>query len=195
MWREVPGVSKQHRVNITTSFLLDQPRWNQLDVTFSFCRRRCLASVSSVTTPSDCGDRRLFTPAFQVGRLRCARCRGSLDAKSHFTPVLMSPGEWRGVRTGRWCLQMRTPKTASRPDTRCWCDYGVACRGASECMGQVRRRIQGWLSETDMCVACIYLYFHWGGGGVVYVALHFGFCLLQLELALCFRCNTAFRLF
>lgn len=41
-------------------------------------------------------------PAFQVGRLRCARCRGLLSAKSHFTLALMSPGEsesWQVVFT------------------------------------------------------------------------------------------------
>lgn len=123
------------------------------------CCCGCLASVLCVTTPSDVGDRRLFTLAFQVGRLRCARRRGLLNAKSHFTLVLMSPGEWRGVRTGRWCLQMRTPQTASRPDTRCWFDYGTACRRAYECMEQVRWRIQSRLSETETSVASVYLDF------------------------------------
>lgn len=123
------------------------------------CRCRCLASVLRMTTPSEVGDRRLFMPALQVGRLRCTQCRGLLNAKSHFTLVLMSPGEEGGVRTGRWCLQMRTPQTASHPDTRCWFDYGVACQEVHECMEQVRRYIQSWLSETEMSVACIYLWF------------------------------------
>lgn len=116
----------------------------------------CLASVLCMTTRSDLGDRRLFMPAFQVGRLRCAQCRGSLDAKSHFTLALMSPSEWSGVGTGRWCLQMRTPWTASHPDTRCWFDYGVACRKVYECMEQARWYIQSRLSETDEC--CIHLF-------------------------------------
>lgn len=109
-----------------------QQGWNQLGLTqftlldCSGCC--CLASVLCMKSPSDLGDRRLFMPAFQVGRLRCALCRGLLNAKSHFTLALMSPGKRRGVRTGRWCLQMRTPQTASHPDTRCWFDYGVACK-------------------------------------------------------------------
>lgn len=121
------------------------------------CRR--LTGVLCMTTPSDLGDRRLFMPAFQVGRLRCSRSRGLLDAKSHFTLALMSAGEWRGVRTGRWCLQMRTPQTASHPDTRCWFDYGVACKRVYECMEQVRWYVQSRLSETEMSVTYIYLYF------------------------------------
>lgn len=100
-------------------------------------------------------------PAFQVGRLRCARCRGLLDAKSHFTLALMSPGERTGARTGRWCLQMKTPQTASHPDTRCWFDYGVACKRVHECMERARWCIQSRLSETEMSVACIYLYLVW----------------------------------
>lgn len=125
----------------------------------ALCCCCCLASVLCMTTPSDLGDRRLFMPAFQVGRLRCARCRGLLNAKSHFTLALMSPSEWSRVRTGRWCLQMRTPRTASHPDTRCWFDYGVACKRVYECMEQARWYIQSRLSETEMSVAFIYLYF------------------------------------
>lgn len=52
----------------------------------------------------------------------------SAQNTSHFTLALMSPGKWRGVRTGRWCLQMRAPRTTSNPDTRCWFDYAVACK-------------------------------------------------------------------
>lgn len=127
---------------------------------------RCsrLTGVLCMTTPPDLGDRRLFMPAFQVGRLRCARSRGLLDAKSHFTLALMSAGEWRGVRTGRWCLQMRTPQTTSHPDTRCWFDYGVASvwmYGAGEV---VRSKSIKW--NRDECH--LYLFIFCPTGGVIF---------------------------
>lgn len=79
-----------------------------------------------MTTSPDLGDRRLFMTAFQVGRLRAEVC--SAQNTSHFTLVLMSFCKWRVVRTGRWCLQTRAPRTTSHPDTRCWFDYAVACK-------------------------------------------------------------------
>lgn len=97
------------------------------------CYCSCLAAVSCMTTSPDLGDHRLFTPAFQVegagvdSDVRGAELRSAQNT-SHFTLPLMSPGKWRGARTGRWCLQMRAPRTTSNPDTRCWFDYAVACK-------------------------------------------------------------------
>lgn len=163
--RKYPGLQgwKTTQTYHNKSFPSHRWGWNQPDLTVylsGLCCCCCLASVLCMTSPSDLGDRRLFMPAFQVGRLRCARCRGLLNAKSHFTLVLMSPSERRGARTGRWRLQMRTPRTTSRPDTRCWFDYGVACKRVFKCMERARWCIQSQSSETVMSVVFIYLFIY-----------------------------------
>lgn len=74
----------------------------------------------------------------------------------------MSHREWSRVRTGRWCLPARSPRTASHPDTRCWSDYGVACKRLHEWMEPAKWYTQSRLSETGdelICVASIYFHF------------------------------------